>query len=68
MESSWISVHQKLPDNDGWYLVYGRFTKDCPKRVMEAAFNKKLRKFHTMLKVKDVSHWQPLPAPPELSK
>lgn len=62
----WISVKDRLPENTGDVLIYGRFTIDCPRRVYEAFYDKKRDKFTRLyINSKDVTHWMPLPDPPK---
>lgn len=60
-----------IPTNDGWpaqsgsYIIYGRFTKDCPKKVEQAYFDRKRMAFYNLgIKAKNVTHWMLLPEPP----
>lgn len=62
----WVSVKDKLPEKQGRYLIYGRFTCDCPNQVMEAYYLFKPRKFMIDgIYSKNVTHWMPLPEPPK---
>lgn len=62
----WISCRDRFPDKQGSYLIYGRFTKDCPNEVMEAHFLLKPRRFmRDGIYSKNVTHWMPLPEPPK---
>jgi len=64
----WISVNDRLPEHGMFtILVYGRFTADCPKRVMEVHYYRRGNKCEfrsNNIKTKDVTHWMPLPEPP----
>ncbi len=61
----WIKCSDRLPENDGSYIIYGRFTKDCPKEVVEAQYTAHNRRFHQDHVIsKDVTHWQYLPENP----
>lgn len=68
---SWISVKEKLPtNNDMWVPVYG--TDDGVKKVNIGYYDAGGKRWLTRLKDDDgmwvlweeVTHWQPLPAPP----
>lgn len=56
----WISVEDRFPDNDGWYLVY-KF-----KQVRVAEWCESCWYNERDLPIDDVaiSHWMPLPEPP----
>lgn len=65
IKNNWISVEDRWPDTAGDYIVYGRFTRDCPKGVDVGSFYKKRRRFYNRgIITKDVTHWMPLPEPP----
>lgn len=65
-QDKWISVKDRFPDKSGQYVVYGRYTKDCPMNVFEAFYDKKRKRFTSDYIIsKDVTHWQPLPEPPK---
>lgn len=68
--SEWISVKDRLPDDDELVLVY---TKDnvmsvCPLVIANAFANLKNLKVwedNNGYYVSDVTHWMPLPEPPK---
>lgn len=59
--SEWISAEDRLPDDDGWYLVY-KF-----KQVSVAEWCESCWYNERDLPIDDVaiSHWMPLPEPPK---
>lgn len=66
-DREWISVKDRLPEKSGDYIIYGRFTKDCPMNVYEASFSSKLRYFYRQgIKSKHVTHWMNLPSKPKI--
>ena len=56
--SEWISVKERLPDEDTWVLVYSRQGSYMNLKVDYIHGGKW---FNSML----VTHWRPLPEPPE---
>lgn len=54
----WISVEERLPEEDGFYLVYGPFIYRDTKWYDRKNFSQYFWKH-------DVTHWMPLPEPPE---
>ena len=64
--NNWISVNDRLPETYTRVLIFGRYTRDCPKKVYEAVFHIKGKRFTSLAGIisKDVTHWQPLPSPP----
>lgn len=60
----WQPVSE-LPTVSGCYIIYGNYTRDCPKCVSEAYYDHKRRRFNQQgIYSKNVTHWQPLPKPP----
>jgi hypothetical protein len=59
--NQWISVKDRLPDEDGWYLVYKH------NRVRVAEWCKDCWYNESDLPIDDcaITHWQPLPEPPK---
>lgn len=59
--NQWISVRDRLPDEDGWYLVYKH------NRVRVAEWCKDCWYNESDLPIDDcaITHWQPLPEPPK---
>lgn len=65
--SEWVKVEDRFPEGDGYYLIYGCHSKGCPKNVFEALFIKhRGKRYFTAngIKSKEVTHWMPLPTPP----
>lgn len=65
----WVDVKERLPEIGMFsILVYGSYTADCPRRVMEVHYRRKGNKceFRSFdgIKTKNVTHYQPLPNPP----
>ncbi len=54
--NSWVSVDDRLPNKDGWYLVYFRFLCEIKKFSNGEWQNQRLGS--------KITHWQPLPQPP----
>ena len=55
----WISVEEKLPDNDGYYLCTYIF--DNQRFYYDRWFNEKSQKF---MSLDNITHWMELPEPP----
>ena len=55
----WVSVEERLPEEDGFYLVYGPFIYRDTKWYDRRNFSQYFWKH-------DVTHWMPLPEPPEV--
>ncbi len=55
-KNGWISVDDRLPHNNGWYLVYFRFLCEIKKFSNGEWQNQRLGS--------TITHWQPLPQPP----
>ena len=61
MEPAWIAMSDKLPEEDGSYIVCTKLGAVCT-----ATFNVKLGRWgHSMY---GVTHWMRLPKPPEMGK
>lgn len=66
VKSQWISVKERLPEKSCSVIVWGRYTKDCPRRANEARFDHKRKRFYQDCTItKDATHWMPLPEAPE---
>lgn len=61
----WISVEDRLPDDEAYYLAY--FSHDLPSgapyRWSEVVYFRG-KSFQTDVR-EHITHWQPLPEPPE---
>ena len=59
--NQWISVEDRLPDEDGWYLVYKH------NRIRVAEWCKDCWYNESDLPIDDcaITYWQPLPEPPK---
>ena len=70
--NKWISIKNKLPDNEEIFLVYRGEAKDP--EIELGLWNKNKEKFEYYdneyygYKIDDVTHWMPLPEPPDKSK
>lgn len=58
----WISVKDRLPKEDGWYLVYTRYII-VPPRVVQ--YKKDAEYPFIGFYQNDITHWMPLPEPPK---
>lgn len=69
--NKWISLKNKLPDNEEIFLVYRGEAKDP--EIELGWWNKNKKKFEYYdneyygYKIDDVTHWMPLPEPPKES-
>ena len=69
--NKWISIKNKLPDNEEIFLVYRGEAKDP--EIELGLWNKNKKKFEYYdsecygYKIDDVTHWMPLPEPPKES-
>ena len=63
--SEWISVDERLPNEDGEYLVYVDATKFKGGKFIDMEFFKtSINEFCYFMGEAEVTHWQPLPQPP----
>lgn len=58
-ENRWISVKERLPEEEGEYLVFYKY-KENEDRVDIALFSR-----FGWHKAYEITHWQPLPEPPK---
>jgi hypothetical protein len=63
-ESKWIPVTERLPEQDGWYIVYTKNKGDTARRFNKAQY------YHYSWhgnggRWDNVTHWMPLPEPPK---
>ena len=69
METKWISVDDRLPENDCIVDVWMPEYNDPYKRVADVYFNSIQKTFYidyNFLDVtNDITHWMPLPNPPK---
>ena len=63
MNLEWIDIKTDKPKYNGSYLIYGSFTRDCPKEVTKAYWIKN-HFVEIGIKAKNVTHWMPLPPKP----
>lgn len=60
----WISVKDRLPEEDGWVLVYEDGAMNCAmfhgKRFYDATY----ANCYNII-VEKITHWTPLPKPPK---
>lgn len=80
MNMEWISVKDRLPDTEGWYIVW--HGKKSPSYASDAVFSPRHQCWNcfdsfseekaALSRVesinRDVTHWMPFPAAPERSK
>jgi hypothetical protein len=72
-QDSWISVKDRLPEEDVAVLVYGQILNDPPDIIgVRRRYNGDQEWKHTwesedgfIYREDDVTHWTPLPKPPE---
>ena len=69
METKWISVDDRLPDEDCTVDVWIPEYNDPYKRVADVHFNSSQKTFYIdydyLDVTKDITHWMPLPKPPK---
>ena len=64
LDSRWISVKDRLPDNEEFYLTY-LFDGNSDTWEMQIKWWDKKHGFLPWDLIDDVTHWQKLPEPPE---
>ncbi len=69
--SEWISVEDRLPDNFGWFLVIDNYLPNCANITMgfyeyEDSFAWLPIDSRNDSDSMDITHWMPLPKPPEI--
>jgi hypothetical protein len=66
MCDNWISIKDELPDKTGWYLIFAESEQPGKPFINMAFFNGK--KFIGLVDVwlNAISHWMPLPGPPDV--
>lgn len=60
----WIPVTERLPENEGWYMVYTKNKGDHARKINKAQY------YHHSWhgnggRWDNVTHWMPLPEPPK---
>ena len=72
-KQEWISVDERLPNEDGWYITYtnanGKNEGVIAQRLVTATVRgKKTRRWEWQTRVSPwiVTHWMPLPEPPKM--
>ena len=68
---NWISVKNRLPAEDGFYLVGGGDERGRLVTILYYDSQSKKCKGHgaeRVYDVSDVTHWMPLPKPPEVEE
>ena len=60
--SKWVSVKDRLPEKDGRYLAYGSAFGRCRMGILY--YSAELKHFNDG----EVTHWMPLPEPPNESE
>jgi hypothetical protein len=63
--NEWISVKDRLPEKSGAYLVYSPEVPVEAGNVWDCSFYEVNGKDLSFATGYNVTHWQPLPAPPE---
>lgn len=65
----WISVKERLPENDGSYLVIVSEDKTMPPYVIIRIFyNGRFEAFTEPFEKRIITHWMPLPPTPEVGE
>jgi hypothetical protein len=57
----WINVNTRLPDKNGWYLVYRPYMTI---QIIAMSFYDRIWDSHGIY----ITHWMPLPKPPIINK
>lgn len=64
LRKRWIPVTERLPEKDGMYLVHGEWSESGRKATDTCEFYVHDGYFRAAWNF-DVTHWMPLPCPPE---
>ena len=63
-EPKWIPVTERLPENEGWYMVYTKNKGDHARKINKAQYY-----YHSWHgnggRWDNVTHWMPLPEAPQ---
>lgn len=63
-DMKWIPVTERLPEQNGWYLVYTKNKGDIARRTNKAHYDN--HRWHgNGGRWDNVTHWMPLPEPPK---
>ena len=61
----WISVKERLPEQEGRYLILYRHKDFGPLKVFISDYVE--GKWNTVLERIEITHWMPFPEPPKVS-
>ena len=68
MQNEWIKTSEKMPEQEGLYLIFAYDKVMCASRelfLFSVIWNNDLTGGFSIIKDEDVTHWMPLPEPPK---
>lgn len=65
LDKAWVSVKDRLPEKEGFYIIYAESADANSPLIKQVWFNSKRRFEIVEIWENALTHWQPLPNPPK---